>query len=371
MEFIHSRSFIHRDIKPSNFLMGIEEKENLVYVLDFGLARQYMDPVSKTHIPYRRCEKLVGTLNFISVGTHAGREQSRRDDMESLGHMLVYLAKGKLPWQNLKLNKQNKYKELMDMKRDISLNLLCESLPTEFVAYIAYCRKLEFAERPDYCYLQGLFREAMTAGNYTCDYKFDWMPGNEEFFSGSDLDDESFVDSSLEEELNHNNTEVDGALPVERNAKPEKAEASNRNSANERKEVFLSLSSMDSILSEQEDELNENKLPAAEPLNNSAGAEQQKASLKEHSGNSEAKLKEEEATGKNSLESSEQEGKERKVAEAGREEEKGSEVLRRQEDSKLEKRELPKSAAEIKNAVGKNYSPRQEASESEMSAASS
>ena len=97
IEYIHSKNLIHRDIKPSNFLIGQGNKSNTIYTIDFGLSKKYRESKTSLHIPYRDGKLLIGTARFASINTHLGIEQSRRDDIESIGYMMVYLMKGSLP----------------------------------------------------------------------------------------------------------------------------------------------------------------------------------------------------------------------------------------------------------------------------------
>ncbi|XP_063240622.1 casein kinase I-like [Bacillus rossius redtenbacheri] len=175
IDYIHSRNFIHRDIKPDNFLMGLGKKGNLVYIIDFGLAKKYRDGRTHQHIQYRENKNLTGTARYASINTHLGIEQSRRDDLESLGYVLMYFNRGSLPWQGLKAaTKRQKYERISEKKMSTSIEELCKGYPAEFPTYLNYCRSLRFEERPDYSYLRQLFRTLFHRQGFTYDYVFDW-----------------------------------------------------------------------------------------------------------------------------------------------------------------------------------------------------
>eukprot|EP01054_Gregarina_sp_Poly1_P000397 Gregarina_sp_Poly_1__396@NODE_1099_length_5100_cov_249_597059_g753_i1_p2_GENE_NODE_1099_length_5100_cov_249_597059_g753_i1NODE_1099_length_5100_cov_249_597059_g753_i1_p2_ORF_typecomplete_len329_score34_54Pkinase/PF00069_25/4_3e37Pkinase_Tyr/PF07714_17/6_3e21Pkinase_fungal/PF17667_1/3e13Kdo/PF06293_14/8_9e08Kinaselike/PF14531_6/2_8e06RIO1/PF01163_22/3_7e06WaaY/PF06176_11/4_4e06APH/PF01636_23/4_8e03APH/PF01636_23/0_008PIP49_C/PF12260_8/0_066PIP49_C/PF12260_8/3_9e03FTA2/PF13095_6/0_061YrbLPhoP_reg/ len=175
IEYVHSKHFIHRDIKPDNFVIGRGKKLSVVYIIDFGLAKKYRDFKSYLHIPYREGKNLTGTARYASVSTHLGIEQSRRDDMEALGYVLMYFNRGSLPWQGLKAgNKKDKYDKIMEKKMSTSVESLCRSFPFEFVTYLNYCRSLRFEDRPDYAYLRRLFKDLFFREGYQYDFIFDW-----------------------------------------------------------------------------------------------------------------------------------------------------------------------------------------------------
>ncbi|KAF2934940.1 hypothetical protein DAI22_04g196000 [Oryza sativa Japonica Group] len=175
VEYMHTRGFLHRDIKPDNFLMGLGRKANQVYVIDYGLAKKYRDLQTHKHIPYRENKNLTGTARYASVNTHLGVEQSRRDDLESLGYVLMYFLRGSLPWQGLKAGtKKQKYDRISEKKMLTPVEVLCKSYPSEFVSYFHYCRSLRFEDKPDYSYLKKLFRDLFIREGYQLDYVFDW-----------------------------------------------------------------------------------------------------------------------------------------------------------------------------------------------------
>jgi len=175
IEYVHAKNFIHRDIKPDNFLIGLGKKANQVHIIDFGLAKKYRDPKTQQHIPYREGKNLTGTARYASINTHLGIEQSRRDDLEAVGYVLMYFNRGSLPWQGLKANdKKDKYDKIMEKKMSTPVEVLCKHFPSEFVTYLNYCRSLRFEDRPDYAYLRRLLKDLFFRDGYQYDFVFDW-----------------------------------------------------------------------------------------------------------------------------------------------------------------------------------------------------
>lgn len=171
LEKIHKTGIIHRDIKPNNFMFGIGDKSNELYVMDFGLSKRWY--VDNEHIEFKTGRSMIGTARYASINVHLGTEPSRRDDMESVGYMLVYLIKGSLPWQGLKKkSKDNPIDRIGDKKMMISASVLCEGLPECFCDYINYTKDLDFTDKPDYEYLRKLFISC--AKKYDIEIKYFW-----------------------------------------------------------------------------------------------------------------------------------------------------------------------------------------------------
>lgn len=176
IEYVHYKHFLHRDIKPDNFVVGTGEHARHVYLIDFGLAKRYRDPRTLFHIPYSDKKSLTGTARYASLNTHLGIAQSRRDDLESLGYLLMYFMRGSLPWQGLRANtKEEKYVKILQKKRTTTIESLCRGFPLEFQLYFNYVRSLQFDERPDYSYLRKILRNVFIRENYRNDDMYDWV----------------------------------------------------------------------------------------------------------------------------------------------------------------------------------------------------
>lgn len=203
LEYIHSKNFLHRDIKPDNFLVGLGKAENIVYAIDFGLAKKYRDPKTHQHIPYNEHKNLTGTARYASINTHLGIEQSRRDDLESLGFVLMYFMRGSLPWQGLPARtKKEKYDKISEKKMSTPTEVLCKGFPTEFATYLNYCRSLRFDDKPDYAYLRRLFRELFLRKGFMQDFIFDWTIINQEKTAAKAKANEAKTTDEVTEKLN-------------------------------------------------------------------------------------------------------------------------------------------------------------------------
>ena len=176
LEYIHSKYIIHRDIKPENILID-EETKKIIYLIDFGLAKKYRSARSGRHVKFTIPRRLTGTARYASTNALRGTEQSRRDDLESLGYVLIYLArKGYLPWQGLPiLDRLERYKRIYQLKKLTKPEKLCEDISYEFCEYLKYTKNLQFEEKPDYDYLRGLFLNILNRSHLQNDLKFSWL----------------------------------------------------------------------------------------------------------------------------------------------------------------------------------------------------
>lgn len=177
LEALHQRHFVHRDVKPDNFLIGIGSKASEVHLIDLGLATRFRDVWTKLHVAYSEGHSLTGTARYASINAQLGFEQSRRDDLESLGHVMVYLVRGSLPWQNLSaFSKEEGCRRILETKLSISVSDLCRHCPPEFIAFLNHCRSLRFEAEPNYDYLRRLLTSALVREPCNDDSSYDWPP---------------------------------------------------------------------------------------------------------------------------------------------------------------------------------------------------
>ena len=176
LQYIHDRHIIHRDIKPDNFVMGLGKYNADLYILDFGLAKKYRSSKTLEQCPYIKKKKLTGTARYASIHALEEMEQSRRDDLESVGYILMYFLRGNLPWQGLKIkSKEDRYKKILDKKKEVSSEQLCQNFPEEFKEYLEYTKNLEYTEEPKYEKIKMKFKNLIIKklkDNF--DFIYDW-----------------------------------------------------------------------------------------------------------------------------------------------------------------------------------------------------
>ena len=155
IEYLHKKKYIHRDIKPGNFLMGRGATRYTLYLSDFGFTIRYDPNINK----YEEKQSFIGTIDYASINAHYGISQSRRDDLESIGYVLMYFMTGTLPWKIFSsLPYEERMRKIKYSKKKTPVKDMCKKCPEEFHTYLVYCKGLRFDEEPDYRYLYKLFK---------------------------------------------------------------------------------------------------------------------------------------------------------------------------------------------------------------------
>ncbi|TCD65137.1 hypothetical protein EIP91_003069 [Steccherinum ochraceum] len=176
IESIHARGIVYRDIKPDNFAIGFLTTHQQIFLFDMGFARCYLDPESGEHMPYRDGRASLGTPRYYSHNVHLGIEPSRRDDMESIGIVLLYFLHSRLPWQGFRYKEmETALKHVGDMKRGQPFTDLLSRSPACFTPFFDHCQSLAFDEKPDYTFLRNILRQEMRQHGWKYDWKYDWL----------------------------------------------------------------------------------------------------------------------------------------------------------------------------------------------------
>ncbi|XP_054169363.1 casein kinase I-like [Oppia nitens] len=178
IETVHTIGIVHRDIKPENFVLGCPgtRLQNCIHIIDFGLAAFYINPDTKRHIEMQKKDSLLGTARYISINGHLGKELSRRDDLESIGYLMMYFVKqGKLPWSGLKApTDKDRFEMICECKRATPIETLCNGYPEQFAEYLRKVRCLRFKQTPDYTSLKNIFIKLFHREGCDDDGQYDW-----------------------------------------------------------------------------------------------------------------------------------------------------------------------------------------------------
>ena len=239
IQYIHSKYYIHRDIKPDNFMTGRGQNEKKIYIIDFGLAKKYYSVSRAQHIKFVTGKHLIGTARYCGRNAHRGYEQGRRDDIESIGYVLMYFLLGVLPWQGLKARKnEDHFEKIAQKKYTTSFEELTAGQPEEFLNYFKHADKLEFEDQPNYVYLIGLFQSVIDKYCSDCLYDFDWKKDSCSYFSRNSNNINKQTDVSL---IVHKNNEASGLDYSNLNEEEEEKNEENHQGKKgiKKKEVFM------------------------------------------------------------------------------------------------------------------------------------
>jgi serine/threonine protein kinase len=175
IQWVHQCGIIHRDIKPHNFVTGRGEFRNKLYLIDFGVSTPYLDHRTHEHRDYSRHNGLVGTAQYVSINTHLGDQQSRRDDLESIMYLLIRFLIGKLPWSEIKdRDPETRNEKITQSKIHTTAEGLCMEIPNEFRALLEEIRRLGYEVTPKYSWMRAVMRNLFVESGFVFDGVFDW-----------------------------------------------------------------------------------------------------------------------------------------------------------------------------------------------------
>ena len=179
LEIIHKEGIIHRDLKPENLLVSTNTRDGIIYLIDYGLSKKYIDAKTEEHIPFKNDRPITGTIRYISINTHKGYEQSRRDDIESACYILVYFYCGELGWDGIKTKtKEEKIIKIMERKEEFKNSEEYLKLPQFFISTFQYVYNLNYEEKPNYEYIISIINKGLEQFDKESNYEknlFDWQ----------------------------------------------------------------------------------------------------------------------------------------------------------------------------------------------------
>ena len=179
LKLIHKEGIIHRDLKPENLLVTKNIRNCLIYLIDYGLSKKYKDIKNDIHIPFKNDRQITGTIRYVSINTHKGIEQSRRDDIESSLYIITYFLNGKLNWDGIKCKtKEEKIQKIMEKKEEFKNNKEYKKLPQTFSQIFQYVYHIGFEEKPNYEYIFGIINKGLEQFEGESNYEktlYDWQ----------------------------------------------------------------------------------------------------------------------------------------------------------------------------------------------------
>jgi len=262
LKIIHKEGIIHRDLKPENLLVTKNIRDGLIYLIDYGLSKKYKDMKNDMHIPFKNDRQITGTIRYISINTHKGFEQSRRDDIESACYIIIYFLIGKLNWDGIKCKtKEEKIHKIMEKKEEFKNNKEYKKLPTPFSQIIQYTYNLSFEEKPNYDYIFGIINKGLEQFENESNYEktlYDWQSIEfviEPIFMIEEIKEKKLLEKMKEEEKrkeeekmkvkieDKNNKEIDNKIVNNKmyinNKNKNKNDDKNNNGDNKLKRVFV------------------------------------------------------------------------------------------------------------------------------------
>ncbi|CAL2030995.1 unnamed protein product [Caenorhabditis brenneri] len=171
---LHSIGYLHRDIKPANYAVGLGDDESTIYMLDFGIAKLYVNENGE-HKVKRKKVKFLGTLRYACRACMMQLEQGRKDDLETWIYMVFDFMdeSSGMPWRKLAnpkdiLKEKQKFFSAFDDHR-------FGKLLQRFKDLVLYIDKMQYETTPDYEYILNFLKTTASDVNAKMGKKLDWV----------------------------------------------------------------------------------------------------------------------------------------------------------------------------------------------------